>query len=326
MIFALSRETEFGLQTHFMHSLQIPRALPDSGRIAVLAISSPSTPERIEQGGRWLEQRGYSVVYADNLYDRQRYLAGSDDHRLREINRALNDPSIDAFCFARGGYGAMRILDRIDYAAIAARPRPIIGYSDLTALHQACATRIDLSTFHGPMLNLDLFEGLSPLQERWFFDILRGEAPLAYEFQSSQIIADGSAEGILFGGCLSLTNALLGTPYDYWPENGIWFWEDVSESTYRIDRMLTTLRLSGRLQSIRGVIIGRLKDCGGNDPKELDDLLFEFFASASIPVVRDFPFGHFGDNLLLPVGAKAKLDTRSRTLVFPEPLVDRSLP
>lgn len=299
--------------------LKPPKPLLPGGTIAVLAISSPSKADRIEAAARILEDRGYRVRLAANIGSIDRpYLAGPDEVRLREINAALRDPSIDAFMFARGGYGAMRILDRVDFGALRDNPRPVIGYSDLTALHQAIATETGLCSFHGPMLNFDVFEGLSPEVERWMFDMLAGAAPLTWRFDRAKVLAEGSAEGILFGGCLSLTAALLGTPYDYWVDDGIWFWEDVDEPLYRLDRMLTTLRLSGRFQSIRGVMIGRLKDCG--DEGDLGSLLQDFFSDSGVPVVRDLPFGHYGDNLLVPIGARVHLDTAAGTLHFPEPV------
>ncbi|MFN2442921.1 MAG: LD-carboxypeptidase [Thermoanaerobaculia bacterium] len=303
--------------------LRRPRALPPGGTIAVLAISSPSKPDRIETAARGLERKGYTVRLAPNLYDVERsYLAGPDARRLELVNAAINDPSVDAIVFARGGYGAMRILDQIDYAALDRNPRPIVGFSDVTALHQALATRIGLGSFHGPMLNLDFFEGLSPANEAWFFSMLEGSAPATLAVEPAQILSHGRAEGVLFGGCLSLTTALLGTPWDYWVDDGIWFWEDVEEPVYRIDRMLTTLRLSGRLRNIRGVMIGRLKDCG--DPRQLSDLLHEFFADAGIPVITDLPFGHLGNNILLPVGSRVRIDSHSttRAIEFPDPAVE----
>src|SRR5207245_7881004 len=140
-------------------------------------------------------------------------------------------------------------------AAIRRNPRPIIGFSDLTALHQAAAIHSGVASFHGPMVNLDFLHGLSPHIDQWFWSMLGGEAPLEHRFDAQQVVTEGDAEGILFGGCLSLTTALVGTPYDFWIDDGLWFWEDVDEPLYRIDRMLTHLRLSGRLQKIRGVVI-----------------------------------------------------------------------
>ena len=217
----------------------------------------------------------------------------------------------------------MRLLDRVDYGAIARNPKPVVGYSDITALHQAIAARCGVASFHGPMLNTDFFEGLDPAVERWFWSALSGNAPLDWSFDDSNVLVDGKAEATLFGGCLSLTTALLGTPYDFWIDDGIWFWEDVTEPAYRIDRMLTTLRLSGRLASLRGVIIGRLRDCGSGNHDEIDALYSQFFGTLGIPVLRDMPFGHFGNTLLMPGGRSVQLDTRSRSMRIAEPVVAR---
>jgi Uncharacterized proteins, homologs of microcin C7 resistance protein MccF len=299
-----------------------PRALPRNGRVVVLAISSPSDLPRIESAARTLADRGLRVTLAGNIDHRHRgYLAGDDDERLAELNHYLKSDEIDAFFFSRGGYGAMRILDGIDYDAIRANPRPIVGFSDITALHQAVAIRSGVGSFHGPMLNHDWCDGLSAGIEEWFWSMLGGDAPLTHHFAPEQVVLDGEAEGVLFGGCLSLTTALTGTPYDFWIDDGIWFFEDVDEPVYRIDRMLTHLRLSGRLKEIRAVVIGKLKECG-SDP-EIEALLHEFFAPSNIPVIRNLPFGHQGDNLLMPIGTVARVSTRDLTLTFAQPAVQR---
>ena len=298
-----------------------PRAINRNAHIAVLALSSPSELERIQIAKQKLESQGLTVTLASNIASsHRRYLAGSDDERASEFNQFLNSSEFDAFFFARGGYGAMRVLERLDYEAIRRNPRPIIGFSDVTALHQAAAIHSNLATFHGPMVNLDFFTGLSPEIDRWFWAMLGGEAPLTHRFDAANVVAEGEGEGVLFGGCLSLTAALTGTPYDFWIDDGIWFWEDIDEPIYRIDRMLTHLRLSGRLKKIRGVIIGKLKGCGDDDA--LVDLLRETFDSA-IPIVRNLPFGHHGDNLLLPIGAPVRLSTADATLTVTRPAVER---
>ena len=297
-----------------------PRALPPNARIAVLAASGPSDVRRIEEAARHLEARGMSVTLASNIGARHRhYLAGDDDFRVAELNRHLRSDQFDGFFFARGGYGAMRILDRIDYAAIAANPRPIVGFSDVTALHQAVAIHSRVASFHGPMLNLDFHDRLSLPHEQWLWSLLGGDAPVTFSFDGSDVLFPGDVEGVLFGGCLSITAALVGTPYDFWIDDGIWFWEDVDEPTYRIDRMLTHLRLSGRMKRIRGVVIGRLKGCGSEE--EIEALLRDFFASMGIPVIRNVPFGHFGDNLLMPIGAPVRLNTSERSLTITAPVV-----
>jgi muramoyltetrapeptide carboxypeptidase len=299
-----------------------PRALVPGNHIVVQAVSSPSELPRIEEAKARLEAAGFRVTLAGNIAHQHRgYLAGSDEERAEELNRYLRDDAVDGFFFSRGGYGAMRILERLDYEALRHNPRPVVGFSDVTALHQAIAVRAEVATFHGPMLNLDFHPGLSPDRERWLWSMLAGDAPLTHPFDESQVLFDGEAEGVLFGGCLSLTTSLAGTPFDFWIEDGIWFWEDVEEPVYRIDRLLTHLILSGRMRRIRGVIIGKLKGCGSE--ADLDALFRECFGSSGIPVVRGIPFGHHGDNLLMPIGAKARLSTRDRSLTITEPAVQR---
>jgi muramoyltetrapeptide carboxypeptidase len=303
--------------------LQPPRALRPNAHIAVLAISSPSERARIETAARAIEQRGYRVSIAENVdhHDsRASYLAGSDSERIEQLNHYLRS-DVDAIFFARGGYGAMRILEAVDYDAIRDNPRPIVGFSDITALHQAIAVRTGIAGFHGPMLNLDWYNGLSPEIEQWLWSMLSGDAPLVHHFAGEQIVSEGEREGVLFGGCLSIITALTATPFDFWIDDGIWFWEDVDEPEYRIDRMLTHLRLSGRLEKIQGVVIGKLKGCGGEG--EMHALLRDFFGSSGIPVVRDLPFGHHGDNLLMPIGAPVRLSTRDCTLTLTSPATQR---
>ena len=301
--------------------LERPKPLAPGGHVAVLAISSPSELPRIEEAVRHIEAMGLRVTLAPNVGHVNAYLAGTDDERVETFNQFVRSDEYDAFLFARGGYGAMRILDRIDYAAIARNPRPIIGFSDITALHQAIAINCNLGSFHGPMVNLDFFNTLSPDIERWFWSILGGDSALVHRFDESQVVVEGHAEGSLFGGCLSLTTALTGTPYDYWIDDGIWFWEDVDESLYRVDRMLTHLRLSGRFDRIQGVIVGKLKGCGSEG--EVDALLRGFFGPLAIPVVRDFPFGHHGDNLVMPIGPRARVDTTEQTMTIVTSAVER---
>jgi len=300
-----------------------PHPIKKTSHLAVLAASSPSELGRIGEAVEKLRARGLRITLAPNIgaHGAHGYLAGDDDERVEILNQFLRSSEFDGFLFARGGYGVMRILDRVDYAAIAANPRPIIGFSDLTALHQAMALKSNVASFHGPMVNLDFHDGLSPHIEEWFWRILGGEAPVSCDLDGVTVVSEGEAEGTLFGGCLSLTTALSGTPYDFWIDDGIWFWEEVGESAYRIDRMLTHLRLSGRFERIRGVIVGKLRDCG--DAGEIDLLLREFFGSHSIPVVRDLQFGHYGDNLLMPIGATARLSTADGTFAITTPAVER---
>lgn len=299
--------------------LQPPRPLLPGGHIGVAAISSSARRESTEASVRALENRGFRVTLASNAFAQERtYLAGPDSERVDQFNALLRDGSIDAIFFTRGGYGAMRILDRIDYEAFRNNPRAVVGYSDVTALHMALARETGFGSFHGPMLDFDLFEGLSDPVERWLWKMLAGASPMKLDFEREAVLADGQAEGTLFGGCLSLIVAMSGTPWDFWIDDGILFFEDVGEDLYRIDRMLTHLRLSGRLRSLRAVLIGRLKNCG-SDERAAHSLLREFFIPMGIPVVCDLPFGHHGNNVVMPFGARVTVDTESCSIVFPDP-------
>ncbi len=188
----------------------------------------------------------------------------------------------------------------------------------MTAIHQAAAVKSGIVGFHGPMLDFDLCDGLSGRREEWLWSMLGGAAPHDWPVAPHQVLAPGRAEGIAFGGCLSLTSSLMGTDWDFWIDDGVWFWEEVGESVYRIDRMLTHLRLSGRFARLRAVMIGELKECGTRNPEELDLLLKEFFGNLGVPVLRDLPFGHHGDNLLMPIGVPVTIDTDRSVISFPE--------
>jgi muramoyltetrapeptide carboxypeptidase len=309
-----------------MSTLIRPRPLLPGGHIAVLAASSTATQDRVEKAAGHLRDRGFRVTLAPNLFHRERsYLAGSDEERTVEINRLFARDDVDAFFFSRGGYGAMRILDRLDYDALRRNPRALVGYSDITALHQAVAVEAGVVGFHGAMLDFDLCDGLSEERENWMWKMLAGGAPMVWPVSPEQVLSAGRAEGTVFGGCLSLTASLMGTPWDFWIDDGIWFWEEVGEAVYRLDRMLTHLRLSGRLARLRAVMIGELRDCGERDESELEQLIEEFFVDRGIPVVRNLPFGHHGNNLLLPIGVPLVIDTARGTLTLPESAVDKEL-
>ena len=279
----------------------------------------PGIGHRVERGMAHLRSLGFEPKLGTHALNARGWVSDTAEHRVEDIHAMLRDPSVHAIVATIGGDHACHLLPLLDWELFRADPKILIGFSDITALHQAVALHARVATFHGPMLNLDFHAGLSQGREMWFWSALRGEAPMTYTFDSRDILTSGSAEGVLFGGCLSITAALIGTPYDYWVDDGIWFWEDVDESVYRIDRMLTHLRLSGRMKNIRGVVIGKLKGCGSEE--EIDSLLLEFFGSSGIPIVRNFPFGHQGDNMLMPVGAHVRLDSSDNSFTITERLV-----
>jgi muramoyltetrapeptide carboxypeptidase len=286
---------------------------------AHVALVSPAGPLRgetdLEHAQENVRSFGWVPVVGPHALARDGYLAGADGVRLADLNAALTDDAIDAVWCARGGYGAMRILDQIDYAALRRRPKPIIGYSDVTALHAAMGTRCEIVTFHGPTARASL----TPFSRASLAGALAGEDSCGVATNAATIHG-GRARGRLVGGNLALLCALAGTPYapDY--RDAILIVEDVNEAIYRIDRMLTQLRLAGCLSTCRGIVFGQFADVPADSPEEslgaraLDDVLGEVAGAANIPCIAGAPVGHVADQWTLPLGAAAELDADARTL------------
>jgi len=302
-----------------------PPALPPGGTIGVAALSGKVDPARLERGLAYLRSRGYRVVEASNLRSCHGDFAGTDEERARGYRALLADPSVDAIFFARGGWGVARVLPFLDVDEAARRPRIHMGGSDLTTLFAFLHRHTGLACFHGPMVAAD-FGAEAPDAETsasWE-PFLRGEAPLEFSLSPRQIVARGTAEAPIVGGCLSMLAALEGTSEAVETDGRILFWEDVNEETYRLDRMLVQLERAGRLARPAGVIIGALENIvhhGRPDPDAVSALIEEHFAGAPYPVLRDWPSGHGRRNRTLPLGVSAVIDTAGLTLRFPGPAV-----
>lgn len=284
------------------------------------ALSGPVAPDRLRTGVGALEALGFEVVQARNLLSRHGLFAGSDDERLAAFHELAADPSLRAIVFARGGHGVLRLLPRIDWDLLAARPRAYVGYSDLTAFLAAVVSRLDLVAFHGPMAAADFARGLTAAEEASWLAALAGRPePVA---SAGGWLRPGRASGVLAGGCLSLLTATLGTAWAPVLADSILFWEDVAEPSYRVDRMLTHLELSGNLAAIRGMVIGHSTAPATAPEAEGERLerLVEAVAAHGWPVAHGFPAGHQSPNLTLPLGMEARLApdpvTGSPTLRF----------
>lgn len=299
-------------------------ALPAEGRIGVIAPAGPAALEA-EKALQWMRMRGYSLRIFPGVLEKEGYLAGSDEVRLKDLHDAFTDPAIDAILCLRGGYGSPRLLDRIDYELLRRHAKPFVGYSDITALHLAISRYSGFVTFHGPMLNTDLLGDKQQPTEASLFSMLRGQLkagsllahPVAYPLTT---IEPGIAHGRLQGGNLSMIAATLGTPFEIDSDGIILFIEDINEPLYRIDRLLTHLRLAGKLNRLRGVLAG---DVAGVDSEALVQLLKQTFAPFGIPVLAGWRSGHCDPNLTLPMGALVTLDAGSKTLVLEQDVVIR---
>jgi muramoyltetrapeptide carboxypeptidase len=241
------------------------------------------------------------------------YLAGTDAERVDDFNAALRDDDVDGIWCVRGGYGAMRILPALDYDARRRRPKPLLGYSDITALHAAIGRRCDVVSFHAPTARgvLTDFSRDSVVRA-----VVEQRDPCGMA-AAARVLLGGRAAGRLVGGNLALLAALAGTPYapDY--SGAILVLEDVGEAVYRIDRMLQQLRLCGSLDRVAGIAFGHFTE--GTDPidsalRPLDDVLREAADVAGVPALAGIPLGHVNDQWTIPLGAHAELDADARTL------------
>ena len=285
-------------------------------RVALVAPAGPLNGEHdLERAKENVRSFGWVPVVGANVLARAGYLAGGDGARLADLNDALVDDAIDAVWCIRGGYGVMRILETIDYAALRRRPKPVIGYSDITALHAAIATRCDAVTFHGPTARAQL----SVFSRESLRRALTG-GDSAGPAVGARMLAPGRVRGRLVGGNLAILCGLTGTAYapDY--QDAIVVMEDVNEAVYRIDRMLTQLRLTGALGACAGIVFGQFTDIPRDAPEEslgartLDDVLAEVASALGVPCIAGAPIGHVGDQWTLPLGAEAELDADARTL------------
>jgi muramoyltetrapeptide carboxypeptidase len=294
-----------------------PPALLAGDRVAVVAPASPADRAKIEKGARALAKLGYDVRVLPQAFARRGHLAGTDRERAAALRTALDDPSVRAIFFVRGGFGVSRLLPLVERALAEAEPKILVGYSDLTSLLAFATARLGWVTFHGPMVATDL-PSLRPKDLRALAAALRGEIPEPFRLTSA--LRSGVSEGRLIGGSLSILVSLLGTPYAADLRGRILFLEDVNEEPYRLDRMLTQLRHAGALQKLRGLAFGEMANCGR--PRELLEVLAERTRDLGIPVGYGLPSGHGRGKRTLPLGVRARLDTRRRRLEILEPGVD----
>ncbi len=286
----------------------LPPPVPAGGTIGVMAPAGPCPSEALDSGVAWLRGRGYKVVVAPNARSRTGYLAGSDAERLDGVTRLL-DRGVHALIATRGGYGVMRLLPELPWDRLSAWGGWVVGFSDITALHAALAARGARATLHGPMVtSLARDPRGAESMVSWLSGRAGGEV---FRFSQRHVLRAGSARGVSVGGTLSIMAALAGTPFEPPYDGCVLFLEDVGEPLYRLDRLLTQLRLSSRLGRARAVILGRLSRCGRGEAgwrERWRDLVLA--AAPNAVVVEGLPFGHGGTNVAFPLGVELEIDTR----------------
>lgn len=304
-----------------------PKKLKPGELIGIVSpASSPDDYLRVEKGVKYLEKNGYKVTVGKNVGKYNGYLAGTDEERLDDLHKLFKNKEVRAIICVRGGYGAPRMLDKIDYPLIKANPKIFVGYSDITALQMAFLKQTGLVTFAGPMLAVDLYDEVNSYTEDFFWRMLTSEKKMGKvelpENENIFKLTKGSGKGVLVGGNLALIASSIGTAYLPSFKDAILFLEDVGELPYRIDRMLSQVKLSGILKEISGVILGSFTDCNEHDPMKktlsLGEVIDGYFGSLKIPVVYNFPHGHIPEKATLPFGVRVKVNATNETVEYTE--------
>ena len=294
--------------------------------IGMVAPASPADPAKVERAIKYLMGLGYKVKAGESVYSSRGYLAGSDELRAGDINRMFADNEVNAIFCLRGGYGSQRILDIVDFELIRNNPKIFMGYSDITALLNAIHQKCDLITFHGPMGG-DFAGGLGKPTKAAMKKALESIGPIGQleNPESPEVVAEGCGSGRIVGGNLSIVSASLGTPYEIDTRGKILMLEDVFEEPYSIDRMLTQLKLAGKLSDASGIVLG---DWGNTEPEEpekslsLEEVFEDMFKDIGKPVLKGYKIGHCKPNLTVPIGAEALLDTSSKSFFILEAAVN----
>ena len=311
-----------------------PPRLSRGSRVALVAPAGPLLErDDLTRAQELCRALGYEPVLGTNAYSRHGYLAGTDDQRLSDLNGVLQDQRLDAIWCIRGGYGALRLLDRVDYEAMARWPKALVGFSDITALLNAITRITGVVTYHGPVARAPM-----PQFSRRHFErvLVSSEVPGRLDLlappadvlvpQEHRIVTlvGGTAEGPLAGGNLSLLQCLIGTPYFPDLSRAILFLEDVDEDLYKVDRMLAHLRLVGALEKLAGVAVGRFTEldrASRDGALGFDEVLATYLQPLGIPVAYGFPIGHIDSQWTLPLGIRARLNADAGELELLESAV-----
>ncbi len=302
------------MQIHEKKSVK-PYCLMPGDTVGIVAPAGPFDPKKFMKGKAVLESMGFRTFFDEGIFHKHGFLAGTDMQRADQVNRLFADPAVKAVVCARGGYGSMRILPFLDYKTIQKNPKIFAGFSDISVLLSVLHTRCRLITFHGPVVTTlaNTAEDNIAAMHR----VLTSNIILELKPEKGIVIKPGVSSGFVVGGNLTTLCHLVGTPYVPNFNGKILFLEDRSEAPYRIDRMLTQMRLAGCFEGIKGLFLGSFEECGKLD--EIFRIVQEIFRDVNIPILSGFEIGHGRINITIPIGLGATLDADRQILTFHEP-------
>jgi muramoyltetrapeptide carboxypeptidase len=295
-----------------------PPRLRDGDVVALVAPSGPVPHDQLDAGIAILQSWGLEVRLMPHVRDVHAvhsYLAGDDAARADDFGTAWLSPDVRAIVCVRGGYGSQRMIDLVDWAALqAVDPKVLVGYSDVTALHQAVAARLGLVTLHGPMSGTGSFVNSLAAQEHLRQTLFEPESVRVLSSPSARPLVGGTAVGVTTGGCVSMLTTSVATPTALSARGGLVLLEDVDEKAYRMDSYLTHLRRSGWFDGAAGVVLGSWVDC-----EPVEEVVADVLGDLGVPISGDLGFGHGADSITVPLGALAELDADAGTLTFDQP-------
>jgi muramoyltetrapeptide carboxypeptidase len=285
-----------------------PPALRQGDKIGLLAPASSFNREAFERGCSRLLEMGFDLVYAPDIFARDLYFAGSAERRLKELTELVRRDDIAALICVRGGYGSNYLLEKLDFGLFARHPKILVGCSDITSLLTAIIDRTGLVTFHGPMVAKDIAEG--SFESSSWTNALEGAGSWEIATKGIEVLRAGRAQGRIYGGCLSMLVASLGTPFEIETGGTILFIEDIAEKPFRIDRMLMQLHVAGKLKGVRGFVFGEMLDCRppAGENYTLPEVILRVLEPYEVPIIYGLKSGHVSsNNITLPLGVEAEL-------------------
>lgn len=294
-----------------------PKKLQKGDLIGIISpASSAEDSNLINKGTRYIESLGYRVELGKNIRKSRGYLAGTDEERVQDIHQMFKAKNIKAVFCLRGGYGAFRLLDKINYKLIRNNPKIFVGFSEITSLQMAFLKKANLITFAGPMVVPNFSKDVSPYTEENFWRLITSNKKIGrLKFPNSEKLPNinrGNVTGQLIGGNLAVFVSLIGSQFLPILKDKILLLEDVSEFPYKIDRMMNQLKLNQIFKKIKGIILGRFVDCLEHDPTKktltLSEVMEDYLRGIKVPTIYTFPHGHIKDMLTLPMGVKVKLN------------------